>query len=166
VSALCPFATGVTYSKLVVFLLVQVSHYSSEMAKTDGAPTAGSSTLKPTTHPPIVRSPQATFHQEGDLGLEEYQTLTALYQELCSLIPTSRNPSSAAIKHALRRCQANHDRLLDLLSAIGYGTAEKGNDQRNGVGHKMKRRLKRNEQERLQASYRDSVMLLKEVVIR
>ena len=100
---------------------------------------------------------------DDDLG--EYQVVAALFQEIYSIVPSSRRPSSTSVELALKRCQVSHDRLFGLLQALGYGpfsTPRLG----NALQYKVKRRLKRNKKARFQASYRDAVLLLCDIVTR
>ncbi len=105
-----------------------------------------------------------TIGTVDEAGLGEYQTLVALYQELCSTISFDGVQSESS-ERALQRCQISHEQLYSLLKALGYC---RGVEMRNRsmVVYKLKRRFKKRQMERSQASYRDAVLLLKEVVTR
>lgn len=66
---------------------------------------------------------------------------------------------------ALRRCEASQERLEKLFYELGYREPCNQVTLNSLLGWKLKRYFKRNEQMQLQASYRDAVMLFRDIVL-
>lgn len=98
--------------------------------------------------------------------LDSYRTLKALYQETCRLISFSASESSDSVGLALRRCEADQQRLEHLLSGMGYDTSIGQSKMKISLESRMRRYFKRTERATCQASYRDAILLLRDVVMR
>lgn len=103
---------------------------------------------------------------DDDVVLEGYHTVKALFQETRLLIAANFEGLSEPVGLALRRCEANQERLETLLYGLGYSVPCGQESISNSIEWKLKRYLKRNEQTKLQGSYRDAVFLLRDIAMR
>jgi hypothetical protein len=101
-----------------------------------------------------------------DVDLEGYHTLRALFDETYSLVAETDSEPNGPVGLALNRCEINQKRLESLLYGMGYSVPNGKEVLSNIITWRLKRYLKHNERENLQRSYRDSVLLLRDIVLR
>ncbi|KAF2177468.1 hypothetical protein K469DRAFT_807668 [Zopfia rhizophila CBS 207.26] len=101
---------------------------------------------------------------EDDPKLGDLPVLASVYNEINRMILSLTGPPPRSIEHVLHRCDASQQRLIPLLNDLGYGK-RRLNGKRDRLLYALKRYFKRNDLARAQSSYRDAVLLLRDLVM-
>lgn len=105
----------------------------------------------------------SSAHNADDCDIEDYQIIKMMYAETCAVIASLDYRLPDHVELALARCESCQARLEALLSRLRYG----GKPTHSlSLQVRMQRYLTRSEKGKLQTSFRDAVMLLRDTVSR
>jgi len=111
-------------------------------------------------------TPHSSPLTADDADVDGYHTVKALFQETRALVATCAGDSLESIRLASKRCEVSEERLENLRRDLGYSVSRGPDTLSSVIGWRVKRYLKHDEHMHLQASYRDSVILLRDIVLR
>lgn len=107
--------------------------------------------------------PHSSAHNADNCDIEDYQIIKMMYAETCAVIASLDYRLPDHVELILARCESCQARLEVLLSRLRYG----GKTTHSlSLQVRMQRYLTRSEKGKLQTSFRDAVMLLRDTVSR
>jgi hypothetical protein len=116
----------------------------------------------------LLQTQQAVYNTASqDLGpvVGDFPVIGAMYRDINRAVTASRYPTPESTRYALQLCEEAQRRLIGLLDMLGFNnSSSKGAISR--TRYKLRRFFKRHELEQARASYRSSVLLLRDNVMK